>query len=235
METIDLAGFGVIKVRRGSHIKRLSLRMAVGRGVWVCVPPGVGRRMVASFLEENREWLMRNREKVERREQEGGVGLGIGAEIATKLHVLKIEETAEREPSYRIEGKVFRLLIPKGMDFRRIEGIVGKFLVEVYRLEAKQYLPQRVRAYAERFGFKYEQVGFRNNVSNWGSCSYDNHISLNVKLMKLPDELIDYVILHELCHTVEKNHSAAFWRLMKSVCPDYLSRRKRLREYNTLI
>ena len=134
--------FGVIKVRRGSHIKRLSLRMAVGRGVWVCVPPGVGRRMVASFLEENREWLMRNREQVERREQEGGVGLGIGAEIATKLHVLKIEETMEREPSYRIEGKVFRLLIPKGMDFRRIEGIVGKFLVEVYRLEAKQYLPQ---------------------------------------------------------------------------------------------
>ena len=196
METIDLPGFGVIKVRRGSHIKRLSLRMAAGRGVWVCVPPGVGRRMVASFLEENRE---------------------------------KLDELAQ------IEGKVFRLLIPEGTDFRRIEGIVGKFLVEVYRLEAKQYLPQRVRAYAERFGFKYEQVGFRNNVSNWGSCSYDNHISLNVKLMKLPDELIDYVILHELCHTVEKNHSAAFWRLMKSVCPDYLSRRKRLRVYNTLI
>lgn len=77
-------------------------------------------------------------------------------------------------------------------------------------MECRRYLPQRIRNYAEKFGFRYGRVTFRNNISNWGSCSFDNNISLNIKLMKLPDEIIDYVILHELCHTVEKNHSAAF-------------------------
>ena len=61
------------------------------------------------------------------------------------------------------------------------------------------------------------------------------NISLNIKLMKLPDEIIDYVILHELCHTVEKNHSAAFWKLVGKVCPAYPTLRARLRKYNTRI
>ena len=92
-----------------------------------------------------------------------------------------------------------------------------------------------MRYWAERCGFSYGKLSFRNNISNWGSCSFENHISLNVKLMKLPDEIIDYVILHELCHTVEKNHSPAFWKLMGKVCPDYAMLRIRLKGYHTRI
>lgn len=102
-------------------------------------------------------------------------------------------------------------------------------------MEAKRYLPPRVKRQAERFGFKYGRLTFRDNVSNWGSCSFDNNISLNIKLMKLPDELIDYVILHELCHTVEKNHSAEFWQLVEKVCPGYAELRVRLKKYHTRI
>ena len=113
--------------------------------------------------------------------------------------------------------------------------VVQQFLLEIYALEARQYLPQRVRFYAAKYGFKFGKLTFRNNISNWGSCSFENNISLNIKLMKLPDELIDYVILHELCHTKEKNHSAAFWKTVKSVCPDYALLRAGLRKYNTRV
>ena len=68
-----------------------------------------------------------------------------------------------------------------------------------------------------------------------GFPSYENNIRHNIKLMKLPDEIIDFVILHELCHTVEKNHSAAFWKLVGKVCPAYPTLRARLRKYNTRI
>ena len=127
------------------------------------------------------------------------------------------------------------MYIPRGTAYSKIAPYVENFLVEIYRMESKRYLPGRVRELATRFGFRYRALSFRNNISNWGSCSADDNISLNVKLMKLPDEIIDYVILHELCHTVEKNHSSNFWALMEKVCPGCMQLRRRLRQYNTRV
>lgn len=84
----------------------------------------------------------------------------------------------------------------------------------VLRKQAKQLLGGRLAAYAERFGFTYTGVRFQWMKSRWGSCSSSNSISLNLALMYLPEELQDYVILHELCHTKIKNHSKSFWALL---------------------
>ena len=235
MEVITLSGIGEIKVRRGANIKYLRIHMAPARGVWVTVPFGVSRKQVEKFLEENRAWILDNRKQMEQYEQDTGVGLQIGAEIQTKFHLLKVVATEEDKPTYRMEDKTIVLSVPQKVEFKRVEKFVQQFLVEIYALESKQYLPGRVRYWAEKCGFSYGKLSFRNNVSNWGSCSFENHISLNIKLMKLPDEVIDYVILHELCHTVEKNHSPAFWKLMGKVCPDYAGLRNRLKGYHTRI
>lgn len=230
-----MPGIGEIKVRRSANIKYLRIRMAPGRGIWVSVPFGVSRKQTEKFLEENRDWIVQNRKNMEVYEQDTGVGLKIGAEIQTKMHTLKIVETKQLKPSYKIEQNIITLGIPEKVEFNRIEKIVRQFLLEIYAMESRQYLPQRVKMYADRFGFKYGRLSFRDNVSNWGSCSFENNISLNIKLMKLPDEIIDYVILHELCHTIEKNHSVDFWKLVGKVCPDYAVLRSRLRKYNTRI
>lgn len=235
MESIEVAGIGEIKVRRSTNIKFLSIRMAPGRGIWVNVPFGVSKRLVENFLEEKREWILQNRAKMNIYEKDTGVGLKIGAEIQTKLHILKIAETDQIKPSYKIEDKMITLFIPQGAVFARVEKIVQQFLLEIYKLECSQYLPGRVKLLAEKYGFRYERLSFRNNTSNWGSCSGDDNISLNIKLMKLPDEIVDYVILHELCHTVEKNHSVSFWKLVRKVCPDYADLRNKLRKYNTRV
>lgn len=235
MEFIEMPGIGEIKVRRSANIKYLRIRMAPGRGIWVSFPFGVSRKQTEKFLEENRDWIVQNRKNMEVYEQDTGVGLKIGAEIQTKMHTLKIVETKQLKPSYKIEQNIITLGIPEKVEFNRIEKIVRQFLLEIYAMESRQYLPQRVKMYADRFGFKYGRLSFRDNVSNWGSCSFENNISLNIKLMKLPDEIIDYVILHELCHTIEKNHSVDFWKLVGKVCPDYAVLRSRLRKYNTRI
>lgn len=235
MESIEVAGIGLVKVRKGANIKYLSVRIAPGRGIWVNVPYGVSRRQVENFLEEKREWMLKSGAEMRMYEEDTGMGLRIGAEIKTKLHVLKIVGTADAKPSYRIEQNMITLSVPQHVVFSRIEKVVARFLIEIYTMEARQYLPQRVKEYAERYGFTYHRLTFRDNISNWGSCSFENNISLNIKLMKLPDEIIDYVILHELCHTVEKNHSAAFWKLVGKVCPEYALLRSRLRKYNTRV
>lgn len=86
--------------------------------------------------------------------------------------------------------------------------------IEQMRHEAKEVLPGRVAFWAEKFGFRYGRVTIRASRSKWGSCSGENNISLSLFLMTLPPHLRDYVIIHELCHTVHHNHSKSFHSLV---------------------
>ncbi|MDD3108057.1 MAG: M48 family metallopeptidase, partial [Alistipes sp.] len=78
-------------------------------------------------------------------------------------------------------------------------------------------LPPRVRQLCRTFGFRCGEVTIRNTRTRWGSCSADDNLSLSLHLMKLPDELTDYILLHELCHTRHKNHGPAFYALLNQV------------------
>lgn len=89
--------------------------------------------------------------------------------------------------------------------------------VERLRREAKSFLPLRVAELAHMYGFRYEGLAIRDSKTRWGSCSGRNTISLSLYLMQVPEHLQDYVILHELCHTVHHDHSPRFWALMDSV------------------
>lgn len=86
------------------------------------------------------------------------------------------------------------------------------------RSRAKEILPGRLQQLATRHGFRYSSVSLRDSHTRWGSCSSRGSISLSIYLVLLPDELIDYVLLHELCHTVEMNHSDRFWALLDKAC-----------------
>lgn len=207
--------------------------MAPGRGIWVNVPYGVSGTLVKKFIEEKKEWILHHKSMMKDYERETGVGITIGSEIKTKLYTLHIEETKEQAAYYQIkENRVF-IFIPKFTPLTDIDHIVKNFLLIIYRKECLSILPERVASLAGKYDFKYQKLSFRNNISNWGSCTYDNCINLNIKLMKLPDEVIDYVILHELCHTVEKNHSESFWQLVEKVCPEYKKLRAELKKFTT--
>ena len=95
-----------------------------------------------------------------------------------------------------------------------IQQIINKGITEVLRREAKEYIPQRVEEIAQRTGLGFRSVSVRATRSKWGSCSSRNDLSMSVYLMLLPDHLIDFIIIHELCHTVHRNHSAAFHALV---------------------
>ena len=99
------------------------------------------------------------------------------------------------------------------------------------RKQAKAYLPGRLAELAAQHGFSYNQVRIKHNVSNWGSCSVKKNINLNLNLMRLPAELQDYVMLHELCHLKYMNHGKEFHALLESVCPNHKELRRQLRDY----
>ena len=106
-----------------------------------------------------------------------------------------------------------------------------KTLPPINRTKAKTILTIRLKYLAQKYGFKFNRVFIRNQKTRWGSCSTKNNISLNMNLAGLPQELQDYVILHELMHTKFKNHSKKFWAEMDKLVGDSKKLRKRMKEY----
>lgn len=159
--------------------------------------------------------------------------------------------------SVRPSGEV-RLSFPRGVSLRRalefleskVEWIVAARQrmaqkaagrphftprqLEELRRQAKEVLPARVALWAQRFGFRYGRVTIRATRSKWGSCSAENNISLSLYLMTLPGHLVDYVIIHELCHTVHHDHSPHFHALLdRCLGGREKALRRELRAYST--
>lgn len=97
--------------------------------------------------------------------------------------------------------------------------------------EASKDIPARVRRYAPIIGVTYERITIRNQKSKWGSCSSRGNLNFNCLLMLAPPEVRDYVVVHELCHLIELNHSKRFWALVAKVLPDYKKQEEWLRTY----
>lgn len=96
--------------------------------------------------------------------------------------------------------------------------------------KALQYIPKRVALYAPRIGVTYGGITIRNQRTRWGSCSSKGNLNFNCMLMLAPEAVIDYVVIHELCHRKEMNHSEKFWALVQRHCPNYTQLRKWLKD-----
>lgn len=103
--------------------------------------------------------------------------------------------------------------------------------IKLLATRAKRIIPQRVRYYADIMGVTYGRITIRMQKSRWGSCSSKGNLNFNCLLMRTPDEIIDYVVVHELCHLKEMNHSPRFWAEVEKIFPDYKERRKWLKDH----
>ena len=120
-----------------------------------------------------------------------------------------------------------------GLDY--IFDEIKELNVELYddflRINANSFLPKRTMELAKILNLSFDTLKIKGLVNRWGSCSSKKIITLNYRLMQFEPILIEYVIVHELCHLLEMNHSSKFWKLVAQIFPNYLELRKRLSEY----
>lgn len=99
-----------------------------------------------------------------------------------------------------------------------------------YQKRAKQLAVRKVKEINKFYGFEYNKITIRFASTRWGSCSSKKNLNFNYRLIFLPEQLVDYLVVHELCHLQEMNHSARFWRLVEKAIPDYIKRKQELKK-----
>ena len=157
-----------------SSRKTMSLEIKADGSVVVRAPLRLSEAKIQKFVEEKQEWILKNLEKIQKRD-------------AQKENVQKLS-ALERQ---HLQNK------------------------------ACVVIPRRVAYYAEKLGVSYGKITLRQQKTRWGSCSSEKNLNFNWKLILAPPEVLDYVVVHELCHLKEMNHSKAFWDEVGKVMPEY--------------
>lgn len=208
---------GEVSFFKKKGVKRVSIVLKPFKGVVVTMPYNVKFDDVERFVIQKTEWIEKAKEKMAKLETRKTV-FNESTPFKTKKRELTfVRHTVENTVvSSRILQDEIRISVPEGVDLEHpaVQDLTAKTIERAWVLEAKELLPVRISQLATSHGFMYSGVVLKRIKSRWGSCSAQNNINLSVYLMQLPDSLIDYVLLHELCHTVEKNHGPKFWALL---------------------
>lgn len=233
-KVIQIDGVGELSLKKDKRFKRLSLRMAPNKGIWVNVPSQFDWQIAIEFAQSHKDWIAKQSLRIQEKER-NYIFFDEDTIFKTKYHELKMNPSQVNGVNASVKQGVILINYPKGFDMKAtgFQDFVKKIIIETLRKEAKHVLPKRLEELAQRCGFKYNKVSIRNASTRWGSCSGENNISLNLHLMRLPEHLIDMVLLHELCHTIEKNHSKSFWNLLDKVCDNVNTKRKEMKSYST--
>ena len=222
-----MKGIGSVAFSRNRRSKSIKISVKPDKSVLVSFPYHVSSKSVIEFVKKNEAWIQRQQSKFE-------IRLNLfsdGSVFKTKHFIVNFSQGFENKAKKKDENVFITI-----KDFSSAESrvFIEKTITEIYRFEAKNILPSRLKKLAEQFGFSFNNVTVRNNKRNWGSCSSRNNISLNLQMMKMPDKLIDYILLHELVHTEIKNHSPKFWEKLNTVTDNKArALAKEVKQYST--
>ena len=233
---IDIEGIGEIAFVKSSRAKRISIVLKPFNGIRVSLPKWVTYLQAIKVVERRKEWIIRNSQKINQIENRKTI-FTPESNFKTRNNQLIFEQKNIEKAKVLVKDGYIKVTYPpyKNITDADVQKQINSGIERALRIEAKEYLPFRVKELAKIHGFKYEKVMIRNSKTRWGSCSYKNNISLSLHLMRLPGYLIDFVILHELMHTRIKNHSKEFWVALEVIAGDVKKLRKELKQYRISI
>lgn len=224
-KTIEDKELGEIKLTKYKHGKNLRIKIDEAGKIAISLPHYIRYEDGLRFLNEKRLWVKSQLNRhCEERQRRSNPEQG----YKTKFRELELIPCDVAKATYRLSPTKIKVYYPSviaspparnddAMQDPEVQELIKTAIEAALRREAHDYLPHRLKELASIHGLKYNRVSIRKTKTRWGSCTHDNNINLCIHLMKLPDSLIDYVLLHELAHTVEKNHSSRFWDLLSAM------------------
>lgn len=224
---IDLSGQAITyTLKRSSKRRSIGLRIDE-RGLTVSMPLRASEKWLHSVLLDKAGWVV---EKIAgwQARQAPPVQWHDGAHLPFRGSTLKLRVISDlfgAPPA--LSGETLHLCLTQPVTPQTIEQAAGQW----YQQQAQDWFVQRVAHFSAQLQVVPRAVKLSAAHCQWGSCTARGVVRLNWRLVKLPPALIDYVVVHELAHLVEMNHSVAFWQVVERACPDYRTRRVQLRAH----
>jgi predicted metal-dependent hydrolase len=235
-ETISLPNSDLIAtvVRSKSRERTVSLGVDPSGKVIITAPASTPLETIVEIAHSKLDWINRHlkekRQLAEYRFDKEFVS-GESIQFLGKQYMLKITEGDEDAPaSCSIHGKYLKVQVPKGLNPTIGSELVKEQLMNWYKQQAAEKIPERVAKYAAKHGFIYNSVLIKEQEKRWGSCDHLGNLRFNWKIIMAPISLVDYVVVHELCHLRVKNHTPEFWQLLERILFDYEARKSKLKE-----
>ena len=225
-KTIELDGVGTVTLVKHSANRNIRLSVSSG-GVRVSMPRWSSFTAGQAFAQQHISWIQQELAK------QSGPTLESGERIG-KLHYLRFEQVLDDKPvTSRVTGTeiIVRLRSSESIDSKVVQTRVEKASIRALKREAERLLPPRLENLSIKYGKRYKDVSVKQLKRRWGSCDNHQNITLNLYLMELPWEYVDYVLLHELAHTQEMNHGPDFWRVLTRMEPRARDLAKQLRAH----
>lgn len=236
-ETILIPQIGNIALVSSKRAKNLRISIKPLEGVKVTKPYRMSKRKALSFVMQKQDWILKHLDRIDDLKKNYTV-FDQHTAFNTFNHHLKIEAWENERFYSKIKNGIILFKYPKQQDVTSpdIQKRVRLLIEKTWKNEAEEILIPRLFEIASAHNFNFNKIAIKNVKSKWGSCSYYNDIILSLHIMRLPAHLQDYIILHELCHTIEKNHQAPFWNLMNTVTYNKAKiLDKELKQYSTKI
>lgn len=218
---------------RSSRRRTMEIRVTDELEVRVVAPRHTPEKEIRSFILEKARWIsLRMEEARQVRETLARRMYDPGCEFLFlgKKYPLRITQGLHRRARLDFDGSGWHALVPAGLDTDRRRAEIKDRLIAWYREQAGEVFGGRIFHFARRMNLEPNKIVVKSQKKLWGSClCQEKAIHLNWQLIMTPLEVVDYVVVHELSHLLVPNHSARFWRIVRRVLPDYLSRQKWLK------
>jgi len=226
-------------VRKTNRKKTIALQVRPDLQVVILVPPFLRDELIKQAVLKRAAWIIEKKRKLKQIHAtmpkkefvSGEAFLYLGRQYRLKV----VRSDAEKAGLCRFANARFLVSVFRGLSEGATVDAVREKLTEWYRERAEVKIRERVRAYTAVTGKEPKEVLLGNQEKRWGSCSRSGVLRFNWRIIMTPVSVIDYVVVHELCHLAHSDHSEKFWSMVASIIPDYKQKRDWLRNNNVLL
>jgi predicted metal-dependent hydrolase len=218
--------------RRSLQYRRITLTIQSDR-VRVSAPKHLSARRIKEFLTNQQDWIYKHWLEhcaLLNRTEKQYIN---GEQFLYRGNVLNLRIDKDTQHSIRVKlvGKTLVVLIPQDLPDDEYLANVRKSIITWYKLEARRVLKNKLEVQAKRMQVTYNDFRLKDQKTRWGSCSSQGNLNFNWRIIMAPNEVIDYLIIHELAHLTHLNHSHGFWERVEDFIPEYKSCKKWLKDH----